>query len=42
MSAGPVDQRRLKQRIRITALLLGLLAAGFYVGFIALTVWGGS
>jgi hypothetical protein len=35
-----LDDPRLKQRIRLTALLLGLLALGFYAGFIAMTVWG--
>ena len=39
MSAGPVDERSRKLRIRVTAVLLGLLAVGFYVGFIALTMW---
>ena len=37
-----VDDPRQKQRIRMTALLLGLLALGFYVGFILLATWGGS
>ena len=41
MSAGPADERSRKQRVRVTAVLLGLLAAGFYLGFIALTVWSG-
>ena len=35
-----LDDPRVKQRIRLTALLLGLLAVGVYVGFIAMAVWG--
>ena len=41
MGAGSVDDRRRQRRNRLTALLLGLLAVAFYVGFIGLTVWGG-
>ena len=35
-----LNNPRVKQRIRLSALLLGLLAAAVYVGFIAMTVWG--
>lgn len=40
MAAGSVDERRAKLRIRLTAALLAVLAGLFYLGFIALTVWG--
>ncbi len=34
-----LNNPRVKQRIRLSALLLGLLAVAVYVGFIAMTVW---
>ncbi len=42
MAAVPSEDRRPRGKIRVTALLLGLLALGFYLGFIALTLWGGQ
>ena len=34
------DQRR--RAVRRTALVLGIIAAVFYVGFIAMMIWRGS
>jgi hypothetical protein len=36
LTAPDAGQRR---RVRRTALLLGIVAAGFYVGFIVMMVW---
>ena len=36
------DQERRQRGVRRTALLLGIVAAVFYVGFIAMMVWRGS
>ena len=40
MVADSMDDRRQQRRIRLTAILLGLLAACFYLGFVGLAVWG--
>jgi hypothetical protein len=40
--AAEVSGQDRKRGIRRTALWLALLAAGFYLGFIALAVWHGT
>ena len=39
MVVGSMDDGRKKRRKRLTAILLGLLALSFYLGFIGLAVW---
>ena len=41
MSPAPAQHNTSKQKIRLTAILLGLLALGFYLGFIGMVFWGG-
>lgn len=41
MSQAPVHDRSGKQKVRLTAVLLGLVALAFYLGFIGLVMWGG-
>jgi hypothetical protein len=41
MSPAPAQHNPSRQRIRVTAILLGLIALGFYLGFIAVVFWGG-
>ena len=38
MNAQAVDQAQRRRRVRRTAIVLGLIALGFYGGFIAMSV----
>ena len=41
MSQVPARDRSEKHKVRLTAVLLGLVALAFYLGFIGLAMWGG-
>jgi uncharacterized membrane protein (DUF485 family) len=42
MSQASAQSPQHKKRIRVMAVLLGVLALAFYIGFIALVSWGGQ
>jgi hypothetical protein len=41
MPPAPAQHSPHRQKIRATAILLGLVALGFYLGFIAVVFWSG-
>jgi hypothetical protein len=42
VSSGPAEQADRRRRVRRTVVLLALLAAAFYIGFIALAITRGA